>query len=153
MVWSDTLAKMGPNMPTVKIRGGVDITYNLIQKAIEKVASEYLLPVSLEMDEFGIAFSGKEYEPCLTLYHPDHLSDYYRFCITMNVQGIVTYIEIKPYGNSKLTDQKSKRDQRTSSHKFTRRLLGTLTEVDDSEYDAEYAYYDALQDVIMEAFN
>jgi len=151
MVWLDEFAEMGPNMPNVKIKSR-DITYNLIQQAIERVAAEYLLPVSFRMDEIKVPFSGKATGSCLMLCHPDHLSDYYSFCITMNTQGIVTYIQIRAYGNSKLTDLKNKRDQRISSRKLTDRLLSTLIEVDDSEYNAEYAYYDALQDVIMEAF-
>ena len=139
----------------IKIKGGAGkVSYETIQAAIAAKAEEYGIPVAFENDVIrsGGLFNKQE-EPCLVLYHPEHPHDYFRNCITFHTQGIVAYIDINYYGFSALTGQKNTKEERESSDSFGRFLLGKLTKVDSVGYEAEYSYYDAIKDIIEEAFS
>ena len=52
-----------------------------------------------------------------------------------------------------MTGQKNTKEERESSDSFGSFLLGKLTKVDSVGYEAEYSYYDAIKDIIEEAFS
>ncbi len=79
---------------------GSAVIYEVIKAALQEKAENYGIAAEVESSEFesGLFSKGEE---CLTFVHPDHIGDYFKFCIYRKEVGKTCTVEIYSYGQSK----------------------------------------------------
>ena len=86
----------------VKVAKGEKLTLLEIRGRIKEAAEEFGIALTFGEDQIqaGGMFS-KSVQDCLTLFHPQHPTDYFRNCITVRNQGNMYYMSVYYYGHSK----------------------------------------------------
>ena len=99
MIKADELRELRPD---VRYKDGRDITLQSVQAAISNCAQEMGIPVAFydEQVKAGGLFSSST-EDCIVLYHPEHLNDYFKFCIRVRHQGTYAFVSVNDFGKSK----------------------------------------------------
>lgn len=99
MIKADNLREF---RPSVRYKDGTGITLQTVQDALTTFAQEMGIPVAFHKDEVksGGLFNSS-LEECLVLYYPDHLDDYFNFCIRVSHQGSYAFVSVNDFGKSK----------------------------------------------------
>ena len=99
MIKADELREFRPN---VRYQDGTDVTLQSVQFAIQDCAGKMGIPVSFYNDQVksGGLFNSSV-EDCIVLHHPEHLNDYFKFCIRVKHQGTYALVSINDFGQSK----------------------------------------------------
>jgi len=86
----------------IKVEKGESLSLDDLREAVTKTAEEYQIPVAFGEDKIksGGMFNKTE-QDCITMFHPDHPTDYFRNAITMRKQGVMHYVSVYYYGKSK----------------------------------------------------
>ncbi|MBQ9535079.1 MAG: hypothetical protein IJU78_04485 [Clostridia bacterium] len=137
----------------VKIKNAASLTLNTVKAALAQSLSEYGVPYTLQFDEVesGGLFS-KSREQCLCIINPQHVTDYFKYCIRISVTGNVAFATINYYGQSSLTGKKNLEAERKNSGSLGRMALSAIFKTDNSAFEAEYQYYDVVDEAIKETF-
>jgi len=88
--------------PQVRYQNGDGITLETVTEAIKESAMNMGIPVSFRNDQVksGGLFNGVV-EECVVLYHPEHESDFFKFCIRVKRQGKYAFVYVNDFGKSK----------------------------------------------------
>lgn len=136
------------------IKGGADIELFLVKARILEInENEYGLPIAVcdaKLLSGGI-FHRTETD-CLIIANTAHTNDYFKYCLTIRVQGKSAFLSIRYYGESKLTGQMNKAEQRKESQSLSGSLANAMIGVDEAAYQDEYNYYEALNRLFESAF-
>lgn len=97
--------------PRVSFKNGDGVTLENIQAAYTDCANQMGIPVAFYRDQVtsGGLFNSSV-QDCLVLYHPDHMKDYFKFCIRISYQGIAAFVSVDVFGESKQIN-KAARDE------------------------------------------
>lgn len=138
--------------PSFRIRGEITLS-ELKQRLQDYNDQNYGLPVRIDFDQIksGGLFNSS-LEDCLTITNLNHAYDYFKYCITVRRQGMMSIVTMTYYGQSTLTGQKNKQQEREESGSLGGMLLNIFKSVDNSQYQAEYEYYDMLEAMYTEFF-
>lgn len=115
-------------------------------------------PFSLASTGFPVTFSkdqiqsgnlvSKQVEDCLVLKNSMHPNDYFHFVFTVRTTGNMTTISIYRSGQSPLSGQQNKRENRKNSDSLFQNILGAVTKTDEQALAKEYDYYDMVATAI-----
>lgn len=99
MIKADTLREF---RPSVRYKDGNGITLQTVQVAIKDCAQGMGIPVAFYSDQVksGGLFNSSV-EDCIVMYHPEHQSDYFKFCIRVARQGAYAFVSVNDFGQSK----------------------------------------------------
>lgn len=86
--------------PTIRYMDGEGITLQTIKEAIADAGRNYGIPIAFQNDEVSNGLFSDNI-PCVVMYHPEHYSDYLRFCIQRGTQGKVALISVYTCGTSR----------------------------------------------------
>ena len=141
-----------------KVEKGVNVTLSNIQELIQKVADEYQIPVAFGEGQIksGGMFN-KTVSDCITMWHPDHPTDYFRNAITLRKQGLMNYVSIFYFGKSKQLGNQISADmagEYLREGKLGRAALTGIMSIgkNKQKHQEENDYYHALKEVFNEAF-
>lgn len=86
----------------VKVAKGEKITLLEMRGRLKEASEDFGISVAFGEDQIqsGGAFS-KTVQDCLTMYHPEHPDDYFRYAFTVRNQGNMYYMSGYYYGRSK----------------------------------------------------
>ena len=89
-------------IPRVRFPDGQGLNLNVLQKAIQDQCDANGIPVAFQNDvlKTGSLFN-KQSEDVLTLYNPDHPTDYLRFLLRVTRQGKYAFLDVYKAGGSK----------------------------------------------------
>lgn len=144
--------------PVVRFRDGSAVTLDNLQNGIEAKAEAGGIPVAFRRDQVksGGLFN-KTIEDALIVYHPEHSTDYYKFCIRVASQGNYALVTINDFGTSKQMKKqinssvsKEYRQSSTSTAEIVGSLIGSgLNAIGKSKakLDEEMGYYSCMEDV------
>lgn len=140
--------------PGYRMRGPVAeaITLPLIKENLTKINDEQFgLPIKVENERIksGGLFKSTE-EECLILTNTSHPNDYFKYCITLSKQGKMATVNMRYYGSSKLTGDMNRAEERGG--KLSGMLMNAIVGVDKAAMQAEYEYYDMLEELFVEVF-
>lgn len=99
MIKSDDLREFRPQ---VRYQNGDGITLQTVTEAIKDAAENMGILVAFRPDQVksGGIFNS-EVEDCVVMYHPEHESDYFKFCFRVKRQGKYAFVYVNDYGKSK----------------------------------------------------
>ncbi|MBR7081235.1 MAG: hypothetical protein IKI49_00780 [Oscillospiraceae bacterium] len=142
-----------PGRVRFKLDDAASGTLDAVSEALSQSLDEYGIPYTLQFDEVesGGLFS-KQRERCLCIINPQHVADYFKYCIRMSVTGNVAFATINYYGQSALTGKKNLEEDRKKSGSLGRMALGAIFKTDNSAFEAEYQYYDVVDEAIKDTF-
>lgn len=86
--------------PTVRYMDGDGITLMSIKEALAKAGENYGIPMAFAKEEISNGLFGEKL-PCIVMYHPEHPSDYFNFCIQKHTQGKIAMVSVSLCGSSK----------------------------------------------------
>lgn len=137
----------------IRIKNAAELSLSMIQSSLTDSLSEYGVPFSIRADQVqsGGLFN-KQYEDCLCIVNPQHETDYFKFCIRLQKTGTMAFVYVNYYGESRLTGQKNQEDARRNSGSLAKMALGAIFKADQQALDAEYNYYEIVQDALRELF-
>lgn len=99
MINADSLREF---RPVVRYKDGATITPETVQTALQECAAKMGIPIAFRNDQVKAgSFFKPTYEDCLVMYHPDHLNDYFNFCIRVSHQGSYAFVSVNDFGVSK----------------------------------------------------
>lgn len=126
------------------------ISISLIQQLLKQENEEkFGLPIEISVDQVKSGgFFNSTTEDCIVITNKEHVSDYFKYCLTLQRQGKMAYLSIWYYGVSVLTGKANQTEARKGS--LGGMLLNAVSGVNQSAYDAEYQYYDMLDNLISE---
>lgn len=157
MIKADNLREF---RPSVRYKDGNGITLQTVQDAIKDCAQGMGIPVAFYSDQVksGGLFNSSV-EDCLVMYHPEHESDYFKFCIRVNRQGSYAFISVNDFGKS---SQMAKADRaefaaadrkgKSMSYKLGSLATQGLMNIGKSKQklEAEQMYYQCVFDIFDE---
>ena len=135
-------------------RVGMDITLSMIRQKLEEInEEEYEMPIRFYYEQIksGGLFNSS-IEECLILENEEHSDDYFKYCITTRKQGKKTIIMMYYYGRSVLTGKARQTERRRETGGIGGMILNAFSGVNETEYAAEYDYYDMVEEMFREAF-
>jgi len=134
-----------------KAEKGENVTLMTLRGLIQKAAEEYETPVAFGEDQIksGGMFNSTVTD-CITMWHPDHPTDYFRKAITLSKQGVMYYVSVYYYGRSKqLRNQTSSdiADEHFEKGNVGRGVLNKLMSLNknDEKMKEESRYYHNLK--------
>lgn len=136
------------------IQDGAGIELSAVKARILEVnEKEYGLPITVCDAKLlsGGALRRTEAD-CLIIANAEHTNDYFKYCLTIRAQGKSAFLSIRYYGESKLTGQMNKAEQRKESLSLSGSLANAMIGVDEAAYQDEYNYYEALNRLFESAF-
>ena len=157
MIKSDELREFRPN---IRYKEGSYVTLQSLNNAIMSYAQSMGLPLASYADQVktGNIFS-KTVEDCIVFYHPEHKSDYFKFCVRVVYQGNYAFVSVMDFGESK---QMKKADQ-ANAYRESRKgqsmsfKVGSLIGQgfasigkNKSKLEEEQRYYSCVADVFDE---
>lgn len=99
MIKSDTLREF---RPSVRYKDGRSITLQTVQNALQDAAKSLGIPVAFYADQVKSGgLLNSSVEDCIVMYHPEHESDYFKFCIRIGRQGTYALVLVNDFGKSK----------------------------------------------------
>ena len=121
---------------------------SIIQNTNEE---EYGLPIEISEDQIksGSLFNSS-IEEYLILTNVNHRDDYFKYCLTLRKQGKMATVNLQYYGSSVLTAKAQQTEERKNS--LGGMLLNVVSGVNQAAYDAEYEYYEMLENLFQDAF-
>lgn len=136
-------------------RDGENVTLENIASIFMEKVNELQIPVICEMDQIktGGLFNSSV-ENCLNTYHPEHKTDYYHYCIMVSRQGLMAFVKLYVFGNSK-QDAKFIRGQELKQNADLFSLIGRGINAigkNKNSYQQEANYYTAVRNLIEEIF-
>lgn len=141
--------------PNYRIReDDTPITLAGIKSYFESYNNEnYGLPIRISFDQIksGGLFNST-LEDCLSIINVQHENDYFKYCLTLRKQGRIAMVAMTYYGQSALTGQKNKQQEREQNGSLGGILMNLFSSVDETQYAAEYDYYDMLEEMFSEMF-
>ena len=145
MIKRDVL--ISSDKPDVRYRkdDAAAISVDLIQQLLEIINRQsYELPIDISVDQVksGGLFNSSV-EDCVIITNTEHPMDYFKYCLILQKQGKMAYLRKWYYGNSTLTRKSAQNGGRGG-------FLG-FGGVNQAAFDAEYNYYDMLDELIQEA--
>lgn len=150
MIKRDMLQSTGKPSVRYRAENAAVLSIGLIQQLLEAQNEEsYGLPIDISVDQVksGGLFNSSV-EDCIVITNTEHPSDYFKYCLLLQRQGKMAYLSINYYGSSVLTAKAQQSEARKSS--LSGRLVNAVTGVNQAAYDAEYQYYDMLDELIQE---
>lgn len=144
--------------PTYKYDNGSGITLDAVKEALAAEAEKNGIPVAFYADQVksGGMFN-KRIEDCIVMYHPEHRSDYFLFCIRVQQEGNLAFVAVNDFGASKQMDkfaraEYAKQDRRGKdmSYKIGSMIGSGIRNIGKSKQklEAEQNYYDAVQYIL-----
>lgn len=88
-------------MNTVRYANGRSITDWIIQSSLKKKIQQYGIRADIDTCEITSGIFGGEEKSGIALIHPDHINDYYKFCIVRNMVGSTCTVDVYTYGQSR----------------------------------------------------
>jgi len=157
MIKADELREFRPQ---VRYQNGEGITLGTVQDAIKDCADKMGIPVAFENDQVksGGLFNSSV-EDCIVMYHPDHRSDYFRFCIRVKRQGVYAFVSINDFGKSSQMAKadraefaKADRQGKSMSYKVGSMIGQGLMNIGKSKQklEEEQMYYQCVFDIFDE---
>lgn len=148
MIKADNLREF---RPTVQFKNSSGVTLSAVQEAIEKCAEDMEIPVAFYDDQVksGSLFNSSV-EDCIVLYHPDHMHDYFKFCIRTKRQGRYAFVSVNNFGESK---QIAKANYAENSKKEGGSMLDRLIMTagrNKQKLEEEQMYYQCIFDIFDE---
>ena len=115
MIKSDELREFRPN---IRYKDGGYVTLQSLEYAIMNYAQSMGIPLASYADQVktGSMFN-KTIEDCIVLYHPEHRSDYFKFCIRVAYQGNYAFVSVMDFGESKQMKKAGQADAYRESRK------------------------------------
>lgn len=158
MIKIDELSKF---LPTYKYTGGENVTFQVLIDNIKEEAQKYAVPVEFYNDQVksGGIFN-REIEECIVVYHPEHKTDYYNFCIRIKRVGSIVQIQTDVFGSSVQMDKFARaekafedRQGKSVSYKIGSMVGSGLRNMgkNKQKLEEEELYYDTLRYVLREA--
>ena len=146
--------------PDVYYKDGTDVTLQSVQAAIMRYAQDRGIPIAAYTDQVKSGnILNKSIEDCIVLYHPEHRSDYFKFCVRVKHQGNYAFVSIMDFGTSK----QMKKAGQTEAYKESRQgqslsfkigsLIGQgLVSIGKSKtkLEEEQNYYTCITDIFDE---
>lgn len=128
------------------------ITLEVIKRVFEETNNDnYGLPINITYDQVKSGgFFNSSVEDCLIITNTLHPNDYFKYCITIKKQGKIATVTMTYWGTSSLTAQKNKQEERNQSGSLGGMLLNLVSGVNENDYNAEYQYYDMLEQMFVE---
>ncbi|MBQ6718418.1 MAG: hypothetical protein IJN22_05925 [Clostridia bacterium] len=128
------------------------ITLEVIKRVFEDTNNDnYGLPINITYDQVKSGgFFNSSVEDCLIITNTLHPNDYFKYCITIRKQGKIATVTMTYWGTSSLTAQKNKQEERNQSGSLGGMLLNLVSGVNENDYNAEYQYYDMLEQMFVE---
>ncbi|MBR2489973.1 MAG: hypothetical protein IKB65_00620 [Ruminiclostridium sp.] len=157
MINSDVLREF---RPVVRYKDGSTITPEVVQAALQECADKMGIPVAFRNDQIKSgSFFKPTYEDCLVMYHPDHLNDYFNFCIRVSHQGSYAFVSVNDFGVSKQISKadhaewaKQDRKGKPLSYKVGSKITSSLTTLgkNKQKLEEEQMYYQCIFDLFDE---
>lgn len=134
-----------------------NITLMTLREMIQEAANKYQIPVAFgeEQIKSGGMFN-KTVSDCITMWHPDHPTDYFRNAITLRKQGLMNYVSVFYYGRSKQLGNQISADM-AGAHlregNLGRAAFAGIMSIgkNKQKQQEENDYYHALKEVFNEA--
>ena len=140
--------------PGYRVRGNlaIDISLPLIRETLLEYNDEnYGLPITIASEQIKSGgLLNSQVEDCLILTNTEHSYDYFKYCITLKKQGKMATVNMRYYGQSKHTGEMNKAEER--GKKLGGMLFNAIKGTDQAGFDAEYEYYDMLEQMFSEVF-
>lgn len=136
------------------IQDGAGIELSAVKARILEVnEKEYGLPITVCDTKLlsGGALRRTETD-CLIIANTEHTNDYFKYCLTIRAQGKSAFLSIRYYGESTLTGQMNKAEQRKESQSLSGSLANAVFGVDEAAYQDEYNYYEAINQLFESVF-
>lgn len=92
--------------PDYEYKNGREITLEFVKEKLSVAMENAGAPIAFERDQIkigGIFNSGTV--DCLVMYHPEHVKDYFNFCIYIIYEGNDAVVCVREYGQSKQMDK------------------------------------------------
>lgn len=128
-----------------------NLSLDQLQKALDEICEEQALPVLVQRDEVkvgkGVGSLFVQAEPCLVIYHRQHMSDYYSNVLILTQEGKRSYLSQYLGG-----DSKNYRNQVIGKSQGGL-IGGMVARSATAKIAAEHAYYDMVNDAILEALD
>lgn len=158
MIKIDELSKF---LPTFRYTGAENVDFQVIIDNIKEEAQRHTVPVEFYNDQVksGGIFN-REIEDCIVIYHPEHKTDYYNFCIRLKKVGSIVQIQTDVFGSSVQMDKfarsewaKEDREGKSVSYKIGSMIGSGLRNMgkNKQKLEEEELYYDILRAVLKEA--
>lgn len=157
MIKADSLREF---RPSVRYKDGSGITLQTVQEALTDCAKNMGIPVAFYSDQVksGGMFSSTV-EDCIVMYHPEHQSDYFKFCIRVTKQGSFAFVSVNDFGSSSQMNKagraeayKADRKGQGVGYKMFSMVGQGLTTIGKSKQklEAEQMYYQCIFDIFDE---
>ena len=98
-------------LPEIQCRGGESITLEEVRQRLGTHAEKHGLKIALSTEQIktGGMLNSKT-DNCLVMYNPEHVKDYFHFCIRIRQKGSCSYILVEQFGQSKQMDKAYRRE-------------------------------------------
>ncbi len=93
--------KMEAIRDSVRYMNGSEVSYDAITEALNAKIEEYGIPARVVSATLGGGGLFAKEETCIALVNPEHLYDYYKFCIYKKDVGKTCIVDIYSFGTSK----------------------------------------------------
>lgn len=135
-------------IPRVRFPNGRNIDLNALQSALQEQCDANGIPVAFMADtlQTGSLFN-KQSENVLTLYNPNHPSDYLKFLLRITHQGNYAFLDVFKAGSSK-----NYGNANAAANSGMRKLLNMATG-HDAKLKEEEDYYTILQDCFQNCYS
>lgn len=98
MIKADVLREF---RPTVRYKDGNGITLQAVLAAIKECARNNGIPVAFYKDQVKSGtLLNPAVEDCIVMHHPNHMFDYFKFCIRVAHQGNYAFVHVNDFGRS-----------------------------------------------------
>ena len=95
------------------------INLDIIRNAIQNTAAPYGVPVTFAYDQLKVGgLLNSQTHPCLIIFHPDHVRDYFKFVISMHQNSGMVFINCGTFGQSKNMNRLAARKQAGAAMKM-----------------------------------
>ena len=92
---------------TINLMNASNVTYESIKNALEFAIKKYEIPAVVEDAVFNSGGFLSKGDNCIAILHPDHRTDYFKYCIFKASVGTTCTIDLYAYGKSKNIAQES----------------------------------------------
>lgn len=149
--------------PTIQYQNGEGLTLSAVQEAINDCAMKRGVPVAFVSDQVksGGLFNSS-FEDCIVMYHPEHPSDYFNFCIRVRHQGICAFVSVNDFGRSSQMEKANRaefgaddRKGKSMSYKLGSLATQGLMNIGRSrqKLEEEQMYYQCVSDIFDEVIS
>lgn len=131
---------------------GFCLTLGMIkEKFIEENEKSYGLPIKIldEQVKSGGIFNSS-IEDCLIITNIEHVTDYFKYCITLRKQGRIATVQLNYYGMSKLTGKMNAAEERKKNGSLSGMLINAIAGPNKEAVQTEYDYYDMVEQIFAE---